>query len=123
MLGQIGLLYLMFLAGLEIDMVEFRKNRNGSVLLGLLGFAFPITLGFMVAFNAYDFTVVAALLLGSIFASHTLVTLPDVREAGLSTSRAVTTVVGATIITDTLALVVLAITTAEGGSPRRCSSR
>ena len=116
-LGQIGLLYLMFLAGLEVDMAEFRKNRNGAVLLGLLGFALPLTLGFMLATNVYEFTAVAALLLGSIFASHTLVTLPDVREAGLSTSRAATTVVGATIITDTLALIVLAVTTAEGGSP------
>ncbi len=116
-LGKIGLLYLMFLAGLEVDMAQFRKNRNGAILLGLLGFALPLAIGFAASRNLYDFSVTAALLLGSIFASHTLVTLPDVREAGLSTSRAVTTTVGATIITDTLALIVLAVTTASGGSP------
>jgi Kef-type K+ transport system membrane component KefB len=116
-LGKIGLLYLMFLAGLEVDMAQFRKNRNGAILLGLLGFALPLAIGFAAAGSLYGFTVTAALLLGSIFASHTLVTLPDVREAGLSTGRAVTTTVGATIITDTLALIVLAVTTASGSSP------
>ncbi len=116
-LGQIGLLYLMFQAGLEIDLVMFKKNRNAALMFGLLGFVFPFTFGVIQGHWILGFSMAAAALLGSIFASHTLVTLPDVREAGLSRSRAVTTTAGATILTDTMALVVLAVTTAKGGSP------
>jgi Na+:H+ antiporter len=116
-LGQIGLLYLMFQAGLEIDMVMFKKNRNAALTFGLLGFVFPFVFGLIQGHWLLGFSLAAAALLGSIFASHTLVTLPDVREAGLGSSRAVTTTAGATILTDTLALIVLAVTTAEASSP------
>ncbi len=116
-LGQIGLLYLMFQAGLEIDMNTFEKNRSAAVMFGLLGFTFPFLFGMAEGSYILGFSLASAALIGSIWASHTLVTLPDVREAGLSASRAVTTTAGATIITDTLALIVLAVVTAEGDSP------
>lgn len=114
-LGAIGLLYLMFQAGLEIDMTTFRRYRTSAVVFGLLTFAFPMLAGMAEGWFILGFGVAASILIGSIWASHTLVTLPDVREAGLSSNRAVTTTAGATIITDTLALVVLAVVTAEGG--------
>jgi len=117
-LGKIGLLYLMFQAGLEIDMATFNKYRRAAVIFGLLTFTFPFVAGAAEGYFVLGFSAAAAVLIGSIWASHTLVTLPDVREAGIGTSRVVTTVAGATIITDTLALVILAVVTAEGASPQ-----
>lgn len=116
-LGSIGLLYLMFQAGLEIDLAQFDANRRAAVLFGLLTFAFPLALGTLVGLRL-DYALVSAMLIGSIWASHTLVTLPDVKVAGLGGHRVVTVTAGATVITDTLALTVLAIAvaTADGGS-------
>lgn len=115
-LGGIGLLYLMFQAGLEIDMATFAKYRKAAIVFGLLTFAFPFAVGMTEGWFILGFEAAAAVLIGSIWASHTLVTLPEVREAGLSTNRAVTATAAATVITDTLALVILAVVTAEGGS-------
>lgn len=106
-LGQLGLLYLMFSAGLELDLALFRSYRRAAILFGLATFAVPLALG-VFAGRLLDYSPEAALLLGSIWASHTLVTYPVVRSAGLSGNRAVATSVGATVLTDTLALVVLA---------------
>jgi Kef-type K+ transport system membrane component KefB len=106
-LGQLGLLYLMFTAGAELDLVLFKRYRRAAATFGLLTFAFPLTLGFASG-RLLDYSLAASLLLGSLWASHTLVTYPMVRQAGLSGNRAVATTVGATVITDTLSLVVLA---------------
>src|SRR6185436_2716569 len=100
-LGQLGLLYLMFTAGAELDLVLFKRYRRAAATFGLLTFAFPLTLGF-VSGRLLDYSLAASLLLGSLWASHTLVTYPMVRQAGLSGNRAVATTVGATVITDTL---------------------
>jgi Kef-type K+ transport system membrane component KefB len=115
-IGKIGLLYLMFQAGLEIDMATFKKYRSSAIIFGLLTFTFPFVAGMAEGWFILGFEAAAAVLIGSIWASHTLVTLPEVREAGLSANPAVTATAGATVITDTLALVVLAVVTAEGGS-------
>ncbi len=114
-LGQIGLLYLMFQAGLEIDLATFKKYQTSAIVFGLLTFSLPFVVGMAEGWFVLGFEAAAAILIGSIWASHTLVTLPEVREAGLSSNPAVTTTAGATVITDTLALVVLAVVTAEGG--------
>ena len=106
-LGQLGLLYLMFTAGAELDLALFSRYRRAAGTFGLATFAAPMTLGFA-AGELLDYSFAASLLLGSLWASHTLVTYPMVREAGLSGNRAVATTVGATVITDTLSLVVLA---------------
>ncbi len=106
-LGQLGLLYLMFVAGVELDLNLLRVHRRSTVAFGLLTFAFPMTLGTIVGL-ALGWEVEAALLLGSLLASHTLITYPTVREAGLSSDPAVATAVGSTVLTDTLALIVLA---------------
>jgi Kef-type K+ transport system membrane component KefB len=106
-LGQLGLLYLMFSAGVELDLALFRRYRRAAATFGLVTFLAPMTLGF-VSGRLLDYSLAASLLLGSLWASHTLVTYPMVRDGGLSGNRAVATTVGATVITDTLSLMVLA---------------
>lgn len=115
-LGNIGLLYLMFQAGLELDLRTFLKNRNAALIFGLLTFAFPLVLGWRAGVYV-GLSGAAAVLMGSIWASHTLVTLPEIKAAGIASNRAVSTTAGATVITDTLALMILAVVsaTSRGG--------
>jgi Kef-type K+ transport system membrane component KefB/nucleotide-binding universal stress UspA family protein len=107
-LGNVGLLYLMFVAGLELDLDDFITHRRDSVGFGVATFAIPMLLGTLTAL-ALGYGVLAALLLASCWASHTLVTYPVFQRVGTVGNRAVATSVGATIITDTAALLVLAV--------------
>lgn len=109
LLGTIGLLYIMFLAGLEVDLHEFTRHRQRSLVFGGLTFALPQLTGAAVGHLAFGMEWPAAILLGSVFASHTLLAYPVVARLGLQKENAVTTAVGATILTDTLALLVLAV--------------
>src|SRR3954451_1245718 len=118
-LGSIGLLYLMFVAGLELDLNVFARVRQASITFGLLTFALPQVIGTAVAF-LLGFDTLAAILIGSLWASHTLVVYPIVQRYGLTSDPAVATTVGATVITDTLALLVLAVVAGiveDQGSP------
>ncbi|MFI3281507.1 MAG: cation:proton antiporter [Rikenellaceae bacterium] len=105
--GTAGLLCLMFLAGLEIDFNELMRNRVRSVVFGLFTFLIPLGLGVLTGLYILDFSLVTSLLLGSMFASHTLVTYPMVAKMGVKRNRAVTVAIGGTVITDTLALLAL----------------
>lgn len=105
--GQLGLLYLMFVAGVELDLSLIQLHRRGVIIFSALTFAVPMIFGTAVGF-LLDWSVPAALLLGSLLASHTLLTYPIIRRSGLSASPAAATAVGATVVTDTLALIVLA---------------
>ena len=109
LLGTVGLLYIMFLAGLEIDLHEFARHRRQSLVFGALTFALPQLVGTAVGRLGLGYGWPGAILLGSVFASHTLLAYPAVARLGLSRETAVTTAVGATILTDTLALLVLAV--------------
>ncbi|MFI4991438.1 MAG: cation:proton antiporter [Solirubrobacterales bacterium] len=113
-LGQLGLLYLMFAAGVEIDLNLLLKYRRSAITFGLLTFILPFALGSLVGF-ALGWEALAALLLGSLLASHTLITYPAIKEAGLAADPAVATAVGSTVLTDTLALVVLAVVAGSVG--------
>ena len=116
--GQLGLLYLMFVAGLELDLGLVRVHRRAVIIFGALAFGVPMALGSAIGF-AMHWEVAAAVLLGSLMASHTLLVYPEVRNAGLATHRAVATAVGATVLTDTASLVVLAFVSGsqvDGGS-------
>ena len=106
-LGQLGLLYLMFVAGVELNLNLLRKYRRSAVTFGLLTFATPFALGTVVGL-ALGWETPAAILLGSLLASHTLITYPAVKEAGLASDPAAATAVGSTVLSDTLSLVVLA---------------
>lgn len=107
-LGDVGLLYLMFVAGLELDLAVFARFRKQAISFSMLTFAIPLVLGIGAGFIV-DYDLKSAVLLGSLFASYTLVVYPTVRNMGLASNRAVAVTVGATVITDTLALVVLAV--------------
>ncbi len=112
-LGGVGLLYLMFLAGLELDLTVLSDHRRSAVVFGMLTFAIPITLGTGIALWL-GFGVAAAVLIGSLWASHTLVAYPIIRRGGLMADPSVAASVGATVITDTLALLVLAVVAGYG---------
>lgn len=107
--GQLGLLLLMFLAGLELDLEEFARGRNAAIRFGLLTFMIPITLGAVVGGAFFDYGVATAVLFGSLWASHTLVSYPIARGRGLAGHPGVGMAVSGTVITDTLALFVLAV--------------
>ena len=107
--STIGLLYIMFIAGLELDMNEFKSNRNKSLLFGFFTFILPLTIGYPVCryLLGYDFN--ASFLIASMFATHTLVAYPIVSRLGVSKNEAVAITVGGTILTDTAVLIILAI--------------
>ena len=117
-LGGLGLLYLMFLAGLELDIDELYHYRRAAGVFGALTFAIPFVIGAGVGW-AFGFAAAEAVVLGLLFASQTLVAYPVVRRYGLVGNRAVASTVGATVITDTVALaalgVVVGLSTAGGG--------
>ncbi|CAN5833816.1 cation:proton antiporter [soil metagenome] len=108
LLGTVGLLYLVFLAGLELDLHRFVQYRRRSVVFGVLSFSVPLILAVAVM-PMLGFGMPAALLMGSIIGSHTLLAYPVVSRLGLVKNDAVTMVVGGTLVTDTLALGLLAI--------------
>ena len=107
--GTAGLLYIMFLAGLEIDLADFKKNSKKSIVFGFYTFAIPMTLGTFAGLYLLDSTLATSILLASMFASHTLIAYPLIRKMGVAKNIAVNITVGGTMITDTLALLVLAI--------------
>lgn len=107
--GTAGLLYIMFLAGLEIDLNEFIKNSKKSLAFGLLTFSIPMTLGILAGVYLLQMPLISAVLLASMFASHTLIAYPIIARLGVKRNRAVTITVGGTMITDTLALLLLAV--------------
>jgi Kef-type K+ transport system membrane component KefB len=109
MLGVVGMLYIMFLAGLEIDLSSFRRSYKRSILFGLLTFIIPQVLGTLAGRYVLGMNWPASLLLASMFASHTLLAYPLASRLGISRSEPVAITVGATVITNTLALLVLAV--------------
>lgn len=109
--STIGLLYIMFMAGLELDMNEFKKSRNKSLVFGFLTFIIPISIGFPVCYYLLDYSFLSSLLIASMFATHTLVSYPIVSRYGISKDEAVAITVGGTILTDTAVLIILAVIT------------
>ncbi|CAN5381347.1 cation:proton antiporter [soil metagenome] len=107
--GTAGLLYIMFLAGLEIDLADFKKNSKKSIVFGLYTFLIPMTLGILTGLYILQFSILTSILLASMFASHTLIAYPLISKLGVAKNRAVNVAVGGTMITDTLALLVLAV--------------
>ncbi len=107
--GTAGLLYIMFLAGLEIDMNDFKANAVKSTLLGIYGFLIPMVLGILVGLYVLGFSPMTSVLLASMFASHTLITYPIVSKLGIAKNLAVNISVGSTLIANVLSLLVLAV--------------
>ena len=119
-LGDLGILFLMFLAGLELDLDEFAANRRGALTFGAFTFTFPFVLGILLVLP-FGYGFATAALFGSLWASHTLVAYPIVQEHGLLRDRAVGIAGGGTVMTDTLALSVLAVVAGSVASDARPS--
>ncbi|MCC5830128.1 MAG: cation:proton antiporter [Phycisphaeraceae bacterium] len=113
LLGAVGLLYIMFMAGLELDLNQFFKHRNRSLLFGSLSYLIPQLLGLVVALFVLGFPWPAAILLASMFGSHTLLAYPLAKRLGITRNLATISAIGGTMVTDTGALLVLAVVAAS----------
>jgi Kef-type K+ transport system membrane component KefB len=107
--STIGLLYIMFMAGLELDMNDFKKYRNKSLAFGFFTFSIPIVLGFPICYYILKLDMTASILTASMFATHTLVAYPIVSKFGITKKPAVAITIGGTILTDTAVLIILAV--------------
>ena len=107
-LGAIGMLYIMFQSGSEIDINDFKQYRYHSLLFGLFTFCFPFILGLLSARYLLGFSWTTGVLLGAMYGSHTLMTYPIVSRYGIQKNKAVNITVGGTMWAITLSLVVLA---------------
>ena len=107
--GTAGLLYIIFLAGLEIDMGDFKKNSGRSFVFGMYTFLIPMALGIVAGLYVLHFSMETSILLASMFASQTLIAYPTISKLGIPKATSVTITVGGTMITDMLALLVLTV--------------
>lgn len=107
--GTVGLLYIMFIAGLEIDMADLRKNYGKTLAFGMYTFLIPMIVGSVTGVYLLGFSWPTSILLASMYASHTLITYPIVSKYGITKNRAVSIAIGGTVITCILALLVLAV--------------
>ena len=106
--GKVGIYYIMFLAGLEMDLENLKKNWSRAFVFGILTFVIPFVLGMLVGVHVLGFRVPASLLLSCIFASHTLVAYPIVGRYGMTRHASVSISIGGTMFALTVSLFVLA---------------
>lgn len=130
--GTVGLIYIMFLAGLEMDLTDFQKNRKAGISFGLITFLLPMIFGIISSLALLNYLpeqvvkssgsqvyysemtttyylVIASILLSSMYASHTLVSYPIVSRYGVNKNRSISITVGGTMVATMLALLVLAV--------------
>lgn len=118
--ATIGMLFLMFIAGLDLDQQQFRRTRHKSLLFGFLTYTIPFATGLPVCYYILDYNLITSLMVSNMFATHTMVSYPVVSRLGLTRNEAVAVATGGTIITDTLVLFVLAVitgTVTDGSGP------
>jgi Kef-type K+ transport system membrane component KefB len=106
--ADLGKLLLMFFAGLEIDLALFRRAQHKAITFGLITTSVPLLLGTAVGL-LFGYQVVTAVVLGSLLASHTLLGIPIMTKIGANRLEPFTITVGATVLSDTLSLVVFAM--------------
>ncbi len=107
--GKVGLYYIMFLAGLEMDFEGFKKNQAKGMVFGLFTFSIPMLIGIFASVYLLGFEPVSGILLGAMFASHTLLAYPVISRYGLSQLKSVSIAIGGTAVAVVLALLVLAV--------------
>lgn len=107
--STIGLLYIMFLAGLELNLAQFKKNKHKSLLFGLLTLVIPMLIGFPFFYWILDYNLRAGIIISSMFSTYTLVSYPIVSKFGIAGDEAVAVSVGGTLFTDTSVLLLLAV--------------
>ena len=104
--GNVGILYLMFLAGLEIDMYDFKKSKKDGIIFGLYTFLIPMILGTAISYYTLHLNLMTSILLASMYASHSLIAYPIISRYGISRSRAVPFTIAGTIFTVLGALII-----------------
>ncbi|WP_294083524.1 cation:proton antiporter [Proteiniphilum sp. UBA5384] len=109
MFSTIGLLYIMFIVGLELDLGEFVLHKNRSLAFGFFTFIIPLIVGYPVCHYLLGYSPDASFLTASMFSTHTLVAYPIVSRMGIARNQAVAITVGGTILTDTAVLIILAL--------------
>ncbi len=107
-LSTIGLVYLMFSAGLEVDINQFMKVRTRALVFGLITFTFPQLMGMALGY-ILGLDWLGMILLGSAFASHTLIAFPILTKLGVTRNEAIAVTIGATVMTDIGAFIILAV--------------
>jgi len=105
--GTVGLLYIMFLAGLEVDIAEFKRNKSKVLFFGIITFLLPMVFGTLAGYYVLGYGLLSSILLASMFATHTLVSYPIASKYGITQNKSVLLSVGGTMITDILALLIL----------------
>ncbi|MBR2476155.1 MAG: cation:proton antiporter, partial [Bacteroidaceae bacterium] len=115
--GNVGLLYLMFLVGLEMSISDFNKNKKRGISYGIITFLIPLLSGLVVSHYIFGLNWVASALLSTIYASHTLISFPIVTRYGVAKSRSVSIAIAGTVIAVIVALTTMAVIIgiAEGG--------
>ncbi len=115
--GDVGLLYLMFLVGLEMSISDFKKNKKRGISFGIITFIVPFLAGLVVSHYALGLSWVASMLLSTIYASHTLISFPIVSRYGVAKSRSVSIAIAGTVIAVIVALTTMAVVVgvASGG--------
>ncbi len=108
-LGKLGMLYIMLQAGIEIDRNNFSQHKRQAAEYGVLSFLLPFVLGVVTSRWVLQFSWSTSMLLGAMYGSHTLMTYPIVSRYGVQNQRVVNIVVGGTMLTITLSLLVLAM--------------
>ena len=107
-LSTIGLVYLMFSAGLEVDINQFMRVRSRALVFGMITFIFPQLMGMGLGY-ILGLDWLGMILLGSAFASHTLIAFPILTKFGITRNEAIAVTIGATVLTDIGAFIVLAV--------------
>jgi len=117
LLGTVGLLYLIFSAGLSIDLNQFQKLRNRSLGFGLLSLFIPFGLAYFGGIYILGYALNPVLLLGAIVGSHTLIAYPLAAKLGITRHPSVTVTMGGTIVTDFVSLMILGFVIAAERDP------
>ncbi|ABA24184.1 transporter, CPA2 family [Trichormus variabilis ATCC 29413] len=108
LLSDIGLVYLMFVAGLEVDLELWRRRQSRALGFGCVSFTVPLLIGTLVG-RFFHFGWNTSVLIGSLLTSYSLLAYPIINRLGVISNQAVTITIGATLFTDISALIVLAI--------------
>ena len=106
--AELGKLLLMFSAGLEIDIALFRKAQARSIIFGLFTTTVPLLFGTLLGLG-FGYALIPAIVVGSLLASHTLLSVPIVQRLGVIRLEPIVVTIGATVLSDTLSLIVFAV--------------
>ena len=116
--GNVGLLYLMFLVGLEMSVSDFKKYKREGTSFGIYTFLIPFVLGTASSLYLLKLGWQASLLLGTVYASHTLIAFPIISRYGVTRTRPVSVAIAGTVITEVISLTGMAVIigVTEGGN-------